>query len=296
MSEPVGHVDPSNLDPNLYITHHLENLMFGQKEDGSWGLITHANGFWTFHLDTIGFSVVLGLIFIGLFWLVARKATAGVPGRMQNAIEWVVEFIDGQVKDTFHSHSKVIAPLALTVFCWVFLFNLMDLLPVDLVPWLASVFTGTQYMAGSPALRIVPSTDLNATIALGVSVLILTYFFGITHKGPKKFFGEMFFHPFGKFPLIVPVNLVFRLIEDIAKPISLSLRLFGNMYAGELLFILMILTIPPLRGLDWGALSVIVYPLLNLAWSIFHILIVTLQAFIFMTLTVVYLALASDEH
>lgn len=296
MSEAAGPIDTSNLDSNLYISHHLENLMFGQKPDGSWGLIDHANGFWTFHVDTIGFSVVLGLVFIGMFWLVARKATAGVPGKMQNAIEWIVEFIDNQVHDTFHSHSKMIAPLALTIFCWVFLFNLMDLLPVDLVPFLASLVTGTPYMAGSPALRIVPSTDLNATIALALTVLVMTYAFGLTHKGPKKFFGEMFFHPFGSNPLIVPVNLVFRLIEDVAKPISLSLRLFGNMYAGELLFILMILTIPPLRTLDWGALSIVVYPLLNMAWSIFHILIVTLQAFIFMTLTVVYLALASDEH
>lgn len=296
MSEASGPIDTSHLDSNLYISHHLENLMFGQKEDGTWGILEHSNGFWTFHLDTIAFSVVLGLVFIGLFWLVSRKASVGVPGKLQNAVEWVVEFIDNQVRDTFHSHSKMIAPLALTIFCWIFLFNLMDLLPVDLLPFLASLITGTPYMDHSPALRVVPSTDLNATIALALTVLVMTYTFGITHKGPKKFVAEILFHPFGKFPLIVPFNVLFRIIEDLAKPISLSLRLFGNMYAGELLFILMILTIPPLRTLDWGALSVIVYPLLNLAWSIFHILIVTLQAFIFMTLTVVYLALASDEH
>lgn len=295
MSEATA-VDTSHLDANQYITHHLENLLFGQREDGTWGILKHANGFWTFHLDTIAFSIVLGLVFIGLFWLVARKATTGVPGRFQNAVEWVVEFIDNQVKDTFHSHSRTIAPLALTIFVWIFLFNLMDLLPVDLVPWIVSMITGTTYMVGSPALRIVPSTDLNATIALGLTVLILTYFFGITHKGPRKFLGDILFHPFGKFPLIVPFNVVFRLIEDLAKPISLSLRLFGNMYAGELLFILMALTIPNLAQLDWGVLSVIVYPLLNMVWSIFHILIVVLQAFIFMTLTVVYLALASDDH
>lgn len=294
MSESAGPIDTSHLDPNLYIGHHLENLMFGQKDDGTWGIISQANGFWTFHLDTIFFSILLGVIFTGLFWLVGRKATAGVPGKLQNAIEWVVEFIDNQVHDTFHAHSKLIAPLAMTIFCWVFLFNLMDLLPVDLVPWIASLITGTPYMDHSPALRIVPSTDLNATIALALSVFILTYVFSFMYKGPKKFFAEVLFHPFGKWML--PFNVFFRIIEDFSKPISLSLRLFGNMYAGELLFILMALTIPPLASLDWGNLWVLVYPLLNLAWSIFHILIVILQAFIFMTLTVVYLALASEEH
>ena len=275
------------VDTNEYIGHHLKNL--------SWS-IPGADPFWTFHLDTIGFSVGLGLLFIGLFWLVSRKATSGVPGPLQNAIEWVFEFIDNQVRDTFHANSKLIAPMALTIFCWIFLFNLMDLIPVDFLPWIASLISGTPYMHHSPALRIVPSTDLNTTIALALTVLIMTYTFGITHKGPKKFVEEILFHPFGKFPLIVPFNVLFRVIEDLAKPISLSLRLFGNMYAGELLFILMALTIPNLVNLDWGVLAVIVYPLLNMAWSIFHILIVVLQAFIFMTLTVVYLALASNDH
>lgn len=293
MSEVSGHVDTNNLDPGLYISHHLENFSWTIPGSESW---VGGASFWTLHLDTIGFSVGLGLLFIGLFWLVARKATTGVPGPWQNAVEWVVEFIDHQVHDTFHSHSRLIAPLALTIFVWIFFFNLMDLLPVDLVPWIASLIAGTPYMDHSPALRIVPSTDLNATIALAVTVLIMTYFFGLHHKGPKKFFAEVLFHPFGKNPIIVPFNVLFRFIEDLAKPISLSLRLFGNMYAGELLFILMVLTIPSLQSWDWGVLGILVYPLLNLAWSIFHILIVVLQAFIFMTLTVVYLALASDDH
>lgn len=287
-------LDNTRLDPSVYIGHHLENLMFGQKDDGSWGLIDHANGFWTFHLDTIGFALGLGLLFTGLFWLVGRKATAGVPGRWQNFVEWVVEFIDGQVRDTFHHANKLVAPLALTVFCWVFLFNLMDLLPVDLIPWIASLVVGVPYMEHSPALRVVPSTDLNATIALAVSIFVLTYVYGFLYKGPRKFFAEVFFHPFGKWML--PFNLLFRIIEDISRPISLSLRLFGNMYAGELLFILMVLTIPNLTQLNWGLLSIVAYPILNLAWSIFHILIVVLQAFIFMTLTTVYLALAAEEH
>ena len=273
--------DPTKVDPNHYIGHHLENLTVG-------------SGFWTFHLDTIGFSIGLGLLFTILFWLVGRKATVGVPGKLQNFIETIIEFIEGQVHNTFHVKNRLIAPLALTIFCWVFLFNLMDLLPVDLVPWIASLIAGKPYMDESPALRIVPSTDLNATIALALSVFVLTYIYGFLYKGPKKFFAEVFFHPFGKW--MAPFNLLFRVIEDVSRPISLSLRLFGNMYAGELLFILMALTIPPLASLDWGDLSVIVYPILNLAWSIFHILIVVLQAFIFMTLTTVYLALASEEH
>jgi F-type H+-transporting ATPase subunit a len=286
--------DVSNFDPNRYIGHHLENLMFGQKPDGTWGLLEHANGFWTFHLDTIGFSIALGLLFIGLFWMVSRKATSGVPGKFQNAVEWVFEFIENQVHDSFHAKSKLVAPLALTIFCWIFLFNLMDLLPVDLIPWIASLVTGTPYMVGSPALRIVPSTDLNATIALALSVFVLQYIFNFMYKGPAKFAKEVLFHPFGKWML--PANVLFRIIEDVSKPISLSLRLFGNMYAGELLFILMALTIPFVGALNWGDLRVIVYPILNMAWSIFHILIVILQAFIFMTLTTVYLALASEEH
>jgi F-type H+-transporting ATPase subunit a len=294
MSESAVPLDTSKLDPNLYIGHHLENMMWGLKPDGSWGFLEKANGFWTFHLDTIFFSVGLGLLFLVLFWIVGRKATTGVPGKLQNAVEWVFEFIDNQVHDSFHAKSSFVAPLALTIFCWVFLFNLMDLLPVDLIPFIASLVTGTPYMDHSPALRIVPSTDLNATIALALTVFVLVYVFNFMYKGPAKFAKEVFFHPFGKWML--PFNVLFRIIEDVSKPISLSLRLFGNMYAGELLFILMALTIPSMLTWNWGNLSVIVYPLLNLAWSIFHILIVILQAFIFMTLTTVYLALASEEH
>jgi len=283
MSETAAPIDTSHLDPNTYIHHHLENNVYAV-----------GSGFWTFNLDTIGFSILLGVIFTGMFWLVARRATAGIPGRWQNLVEMIVEFVDNQVHATFHQTSKLVAPLALTIFCWVFLFNFMDLLPVDLLPWIASLVSGTPYMNHSPALRVVPSADLNATIALALSVFILTYIYGFSFKGPKKFFAEVLFHPFGKWML--PFNLVFRIIEDFSKPISLSLRLFGNMYAGELLFILMALTIPTLASWDWGNLSVLMYPVLNMAWSIFHILIVILQAFIFMTLTVVYLSLAAEEH
>jgi F-type H+-transporting ATPase subunit a len=272
------------IEAGNYIEHHLENATWSAGGDA----------FWTFHLDTIGFSIGLGLLFTGLFWLIGSRATTGVPGRWQNAVEWVFEFIDNQVHDSFHLKNRLVAPLALTLFCWIFLFNLMDLLPVDLLPWIASLVAGTPYMAGSPALRVVPSTDLNMTIALGLSVFILLFGFTFAYKGPVGFLKEVFFHPFGKW--LFPVNALFWVIETIAKPVSLSLRLFGNMYAGELLFILMALTIPTFATLDWGVLSVLAYPILNLAWSIFHILIVILQAFIFMTISVVYLSLASEEH
>lgn len=293
MSE-ASNLDPSNLDASVYIGHHLENALWGLKPDGSWGFMTEHNGFWTFHLDTIGFSIGLGLIFIGLFSFVAWRVKAGVPGKLQNAVEWVFEFVENQVHDSFHVKNKLIAPLALTIFCWIFLSNLMDLLPVDLVPWVAALISGTPYMAGSPALRIVPSTDVNMTIALALSVFVLVYIFSFLYKGPKKFAAEVLFHPFGKW--LLPINVLFRVIEDFSRPVSLSLRLYGNMYAGELLFILLAITIPPLRSLDWGNLTALVYPVLDMAWAIFHILIVILQAFIFMTLTLVYLALASEEH
>jgi F-type H+-transporting ATPase subunit a len=293
MSE-ASSLNPSQLDASAYIGHHLENSLWGLRPDGTWGFLTEHNGFWTFHLDTIGFSVGLGLLFIGLFSIVALRVKSGVPGRIQNAVEWVIEFVEGQVHDSFHLKNRLIAPLALTIFCWVFLSNVMDLLPVDLVPWIASLVTGATYMAGSPAIRVVPTTDVNMTIALALGVFALTYIYSFAYKGPLKFAAEVLFHPFGKW--LLPVNLLFRVIEDISRPVSLSLRLYGNMYAGELLFILLAITIPPLRSLDWGNLTVLVYPLLDMAWAIFHILIVILQAFIFMTLTVVYLSLASEEH
>jgi F-type H+-transporting ATPase subunit a len=294
MSEGALSIDPTNLDSNTYINHHLKNLMFGQHADGSWGFLHEANGFWTFHVDTIGFSIGLGILFTGLFWLIGRRATTGVPGPWQNAVEWVIEFIESQVHASFHLKNKLIAPLALTIFCWVLLINAMDLFPVDFLPWVAAIVTGTTYMSGSPALRVVPSTDLNMTIGLALSVFILLFAYTFAYKGPVGLLKEMFFKPFGKFAF--PVNFLFWVIETLAKPVSLSLRLFGNMFAGEMLFILMVLTIPSFATLDWGVLSVVVYPILNMAWSIFHILIVLLQAFIFMTISVVYLSLASEEH
>ncbi|MEE9397729.1 MAG: F0F1 ATP synthase subunit A [Methylococcales bacterium] len=245
-----------------YIVHHLTPLSIGE-------------GFWTLHLDTLFFSAVLGSLFAWFFKSVANNVTAGVPGIVQNSAEMLFEFVDQQVKDSFHGRSKLIAPLALTIFCWVFLWNIMDLLPVDLFPLIASLM-GVEY------LRVVPSTDLNATFALSITVFILIYFYSIKVKGVFGFIKEMTCTPFG--PWLMPFNLMLKVVEELAKPISLGLRLFGNLYAGELIFILIAL-LPPL-----------IQPLLGFPWAIFHILIITLQAFIFMVLTIVYLSLAHEDH
>ena len=245
-----------------YIVHHLTPLTVGE-------------GFWTLHLDTLFFSALLGGLFIWFFKVAAERATVGVPGLMQNFAEMLVEFVDQQVKDSFHGQSKLIAPLALTVFCWVFLMNFMDLFPVDLMPGVGSVM-GVEY------LRVVPSTDLNATFAMSISIFILIIFYSIKIKGGWGFAKELMFQPFG--PWLLPFNLLLKLVEEIAKPISLALRLFGNLYAGELIFILIAL-------LPWY-----VQPFLSFPWAVFHILIITLQAFIFMVLTIVFLSMAHEDH
>lgn len=258
MSQHAAH----DQGPSGYITHHLTNLQGGE-------------GFWTFNIDTLFVSITLGLLVFGTFWLAARKANAGVPGKLQNFIEMVVEMVDNQVKDSFHGKSALIAPLALTIFVWVFVMNAMDMLPVDLLPSVAGAM-------GVHNLKAVPTTDLNLTFGMSLSVFFLIYFFSFKVKGVKGFAHEVMFAPFGKY--LIPVNILFRIIEDIAKPISLALRLFGNMYAGEMVFILIAL-------LPWY-----MQWLLGAPWAIFHILIITLQAFVFMMLTIVYLSMAHESH
>ncbi len=252
-----------------YIHHHLEHWVLPLTSNYA------AHPFLAVNIDTIGFSLFLGLIFCGVFYKVARKATSGVPGGLQNFVEVMVEFVDTQVKDSYHGKSILIAPLALTVFCWVFLMNFMDLLPVDLLPSFG-------HMLGAPYLRIVPTADPNLTFALSLSVFILIIFYSIKIKGVGGFAKELTCTPFGI--ALLPVNLVLKVVEEVAKPLSLALRLFGNMYAGELIFILIAL-------LPWWSQ----WPL-GVSWAIFHILIITLQAFIFMMLTIVYLSLAHETH
>jgi F-type H+-transporting ATPase subunit a len=269
-----------------YIRHHLQNLAWGQLPDGSWG-IAHSPeqakemGFWALHLDTLGFSIGLGVFFLYFFRRAAKQATAGVPGGLQNFAEWVVEFIEDTVRGSFSGKNPLVAPLAFTIFLWIFLMNFMDLIAIDFLPSLAT-------LAGIPYMKVVPTTDPNATfgMAFGVFFLILYYSFKI--KGPGGFFAELAFQPFGK--LGMPINLLLEGVNLIAKPISLSLRLFGNMYAGEMIFIL--IAIMYSGGLVLGTFG----GLLQIGWAIFHILIITLQAFIFMTLTIVYLDMAHQEH
>jgi F-type H+-transporting ATPase subunit a len=252
-----------------YIQHHLQNLQFNLKT-----MSLGNGGFWTINLDTMIISIVLGALFLFLFRLGAKRATADVPGKLQNFAEIMIDFVNQQVKDTFHVPNHLIGPLALTILIWVFLMNFMDLIPIDVLPRIAGAF-------GIPYLRVVPTTDVNLTFALSLSVFLLILFYSIKIKGFKGFGKELATHPFGW--KLLPVNLVLKLVEELAKPISLSLRLFGNLYAGELIFILIAL-LP--WYIQWS---------LGGVWAIFHILIISLQAFIFMMLTIVYLSMAHEE-
>ncbi|WP_058498453.1 F0F1 ATP synthase subunit A [Legionella gratiana] len=268
-----------------YIKHHLTYLNYNVS-DMTFG----SGGFWTLHLDTLFFSITLGIIVCALMYFGARKVTTGVPGKLQNFAEIMLHFADNQVKDCFHGKSNLIGPLALTIFLWVFLMNFMDILPVDVLPDLAQA-------GGIHYLKVVPTTDLNLTFALSITVFMLIIFYSIKIKGPKKFIKELTLQPFNH-PGFIPFNLLLELVGLIAKPISLALRLFGNLYAGELIFILIALltlnaaTSSPLSTATLGSAQFI----LALAWSIFHILVITLQAFIFMVLTIVYLSLAHEDH
>ncbi len=276
-----------------YIKHHLTNLTYGQHADGSWGIAHSAAeakemGFWAIHLDTMFWSIGLGVLFLYFFKKAADAATAGIPGGLQNFVEWIVEFIDTSVRGSFRSKNDMVAPLALTIFVWIFLQNLMDLVPVDLIPWFTNLL-GIHFM------KVVPSTDPNATFGMAIGVFTLVIFYTIKIKGVGGFVGELTLQPFSsKNPavnaLFIPINFILEFVSLIAKPISLALRLFGNMYAGEMIFILIhiMYNAGVMFGLFGGALQ--------LGWAIFHILIITLQAFIFMTLTIVYLDMAHNEH
>ena len=251
--------------PTEYVSHHLEHLKVGE-------------GLWTLHLDTLFFSVTLGALMVFVLWLAARRATAGEPGKLQNFVEVLVDFVDNSVKESFHGPRGFVAPLALTIFLWVLLWNLMDLIPVDYLPLFAYHVLGLEY------LRVVPSADVNAPFALSLSVLALIIIYSIKGKGVIGFGKELLFHPFGKNPILWPANILLNLVELIAKPVSLALRLFGNLYAAELIFILIAMLPGWIQFIPGGA------------WAAFHILVVPLQAFIFMTLTIVYLSLAYEEH
>ena len=268
-----------------YIKHHLTNLVFGQHADGSWGIAHGADeikemGFWSINLDSMIFSIGLGCFFLWIFRKAAKKASTDAPTGLQNFIEMMIEFVDGSVRGSFTGKNPLIAPLALTIFVWIFLMNLMDLVAVDHIPWLAGLL-------GVPYLKIVPSTDPNITFGLSLSVFALVIYYSIKIKGPGGFFAELAFHPFPKY--LMPINLVIEGVTLIAKPVSLALRLFGNLYAGEMIFIL--IAIMYSGGWALGLFG----GFLQLGWALFHLLIITLQAFIFMTLTIVYLDMASQK-
>ncbi len=250
-----------------YIQHHLTNLHVGE-------------GFWTWNLDTLFFGWLTAGILIYLSMRVGRTLSEDRPTGVQNVLEAVLEFVDTQVREIFPGHNPLIGPLALTIFMWVFLMNAMDLIPVDLLPLIARGI-------GVDHLKIVPTTDLGTTFGLSLSVFALIIFYNIRIKGPVGYIKMFLFHPFGKW--LVPVNIVMTLVEEIAKPVSMALRLFGNMFAGELIFMLI-----ALLSFSWLVLPAQVA--LGTMWAIFHVLVVTLQAFIFMLLTIVYLGMAHQEE
>ncbi|MEM7080197.1 MAG: F0F1 ATP synthase subunit A [Pseudomonadota bacterium] len=272
-----------------YIQHHLTNLTFGQRPDGSWGFAHSAAeaaemGFLSINVDSMLWAIGLGALFCFLFRKAASTATAGVPGGWQNFVEMIVDFIDDTCQSIFEYKNNLVAPLALTIFVWVFLMNLMDLIPVDWIPELA-------FLLGVSHMKIVPSTDPNITMAMALTVFALILYYSVKEKGLVGFLKELSLHPF---PSVwaIPVNFVLEMVTLIAKPLSLGLRLFGNMYAGEMIFILIALMFGA------GAVWFLVGGALQWVWAVFHVLIITLQAFIFAVLTVVYLAQAheTDEH
>jgi len=268
-----------------YIQHHLQNLQVCKDEAGEWVWNHCAGNPMAINVDSMFWSIFLGLVFIVLFRGVAKKTSADKPGRFQALVEIIVDFVDGSVKDTFHGKSRLIAPLGLTIFVWVFLMNLMDLVPVDWIPMAAGA-------AGIPYMKVVPTTDVNVTFGMSIAVFCLIIFYTIKNKGIVGFIAELTLHPIAPptkgigliaSPFIIAFNFILESVALIAKPVSLSLRLFGNMFAGELIFILIAL------------LGIYQLPL-HFGWAVFHVLIVTLQAFIFMMLTIVYLSLASEAH
>jgi F-type H+-transporting ATPase subunit a len=275
----VGHYETTG----DYISHHLQNLQVC-RVDGAWVWNDCARNFWTLNVDSMFFAVALGAVLSFVLYRVANGFATGKPSKLQTAVELLVGMIDGSVRDGFHGHNKLIAPLALTIFAWVFLMNLMDLIPVDWLPWVGA-------HAHVPYLKVVPTTDVNVTFAMSLSVFVLTIYYSLKVKSPLGFLKELTLHPLAPptrgigllaAPGIIAFNFVLEGSSFLARPVSLSLRLWGNMYAGELIFILIAL-------LGWYQLP------LHFGWAVFHILVITLQAYIFMMLTIVYLNQAHDK-
>ncbi|KKO49424.1 ATP synthase F0F1 subunit A [Arsukibacterium sp. MJ3] len=278
-----------------HIQHHLTNAkMCSVNGETVFNKACSESGFWVLHIDTLAWSIGLGILFLWLFRIAAVKAskdTLAVPGKFQCFVEMLIEFIDSNVKSTFQGRSKLIAPLALTIFVWVFLMNLMDLVPVDILPalagWIGATFFGME--AKDVYMKVVPTTDINTTVSLALGVFLLMIGYSIKIKGVVGFIKELTLHPFNTKIvwlqiLLVPFNLLLEVLALITKPFSLALRLYGNLYAGEMIFILI------------GIIGLFQLPL-HFIWAVFHILVIVLQAFVFMMLTIVYLSMASaDNH
>ena len=287
-----------------YIKHHLTNLTFGNHPDHGW-MLAHTPeqakemGFWAIHVDTMLWSIGLAAFFSYYFYKAAQKASAGVPTGLQNFVEMIVDFVNESVRGSFSGRNDLVAPLAMTIFVWVFLMNFMDLISIDWLPQVAS-WVGATFLGMDPHhvyMKVVPSTDPNITFGMAISVFVMVLYYSIKEKGLGGFTGELTLHPFSsKNPVVqaifIPINFILEFVSLISKPVSLALRLFGNMYAGETIFILIAL----MYGAGWG--FGIFGGALQLGWAIFHILIITLQAFIFMTLTIVYLDMAhqTSDH
>jgi F-type H+-transporting ATPase subunit a len=305
-----GDIETAGQTASEYIKHHLQNMTFGlhpakDGQEAHWGLAHNAQeakemGFWAIHVDTMFWSIGLGIFFLFLFRKVAKSATSDVPGGMQNFVEMIVEFVDGTVKGAFSGRNAMVAPMALTIFVWVFLINFMDLIPVDWLPQVAALIG--QYVFGMDPhhvyFKVVPSTDPNATFGMALAVFALTIFYSFKIKGPVGFASELTLHPFSSSNklvqlLFIPINFMLEFVALLAKPLSLSLRLYGNMFAGEMIFILIALMYG--GGLVLGIFGGV----LQMGWAIFHVLIITLQAYIFMTLAIVYMDLAyqtGEDH
>ncbi len=293
-----------SLTSSQYITHHLTNLTYGKFPDGHWGFAHNAveakaMGFWAVNVDTMGWSVVLATVFFLLFRGVAKRVTSGTPTGLQNVIELAVEFVEGNVSSMFSYKNSMIAPMALTILVWVFFMNAMDLIAVDLLPEFAKL-VGVSLGANPHEVffKVVPSTDPNITLGMAFSIFILIVWFSFRQKGVVGFAKELSLHPFSSKniivqTLVIPINLILELVNLISKPVSLGLRLFGNMYAGEIIFVLIAIMygVNIVLGLFGVSLQVV--------WGLFHILIISLQAFIFMVLTIVYMSMAyqtEEEH
>jgi len=290
------------LTSSQYIQHHLTNLTYGQLPDGTWtfaanGAEAKSMGFWAINVDTMGWSLILGVVFFLLFRSVAKKATSGVPSGLLNVVESAIEFVEDNVKGMFPYKNKMIAPMALTILVWVFFMNAMDLIAIDLLPEIAK-HIGVSLGADPHEVffKVVPSTDPNITLGMAFFIFILILWHSITQKGPLGFIKELTLHPFSSKNVVVqtlfiPINFVLEIPTLISKPVSLGLRLFGNMYAGEIIFILIAIMYG--AGILFAGFAGV----LQIIWAMFHILIISLQAFIFMVLTIVYLSMAyqNDE-